>query len=107
MLLPLSAGSTRNADDVDRIKQAETLLSVGVIGRDRKEVGFLVHTAFKKYHAAKQCEESNLPENFARPPETNQPGRTVSVSQGAQGSQPSPTPPSPPIHNARSGSPFR
>ncbi|KAK4199938.1 hypothetical protein QBC40DRAFT_76594 [Triangularia verruculosa] len=42
----------------DWIEQTEALLSVGVIGRDRKEVGLLVQVAFKKYNAAKECEES-------------------------------------------------
>ncbi|KAK0653299.1 hypothetical protein QBC41DRAFT_332486 [Cercophora samala] len=42
----------------DWIEQTEALLTVGVIGRDRKEVGLLVQVAFKKYNAAKECEES-------------------------------------------------
>ncbi len=110
VLLSLDAGYLTQplltADGVDRIEQAEALLSVGVIGRDRKEVGFLVQTAFKKYNAAKQCEESNLPENYVRPPDASQPGKTVPVSQGSQGSQSSPTLQSPPSHNARSGNSF-
>lgn len=60
-----------------RIEQTEALLAVGVIGRDRKEVGLLVQTAFKKYNAAKHCEESNLPENYVPPPEPAQVGRPV------------------------------
>ncbi|KAH6632071.1 hypothetical protein F5144DRAFT_592914 [Chaetomium tenue] len=67
----------------DWIEQTEALLAVGVVGRDRKEVGLLVQTAFKKYNAAKHCEESNLPENYVRPPEPTQTGRPV--SQGSQG----------------------
>ncbi|KAK4641035.1 hypothetical protein QC761_608820 [Podospora bellae-mahoneyi] len=48
----------------DWIEQTEALLSVGVIGRDRKEVGLLVQVAFKKYNAAKECEEAtSQPEN--------------------------------------------
>ena len=58
------------ANVLDRIEQAEALLSVGVIGRDRKEVGFLVQTAFKKYNAAKQCEQ---PPGELCPPPRNQP----------------------------------
>ncbi|KAK4125983.1 hypothetical protein N657DRAFT_654459 [Parathielavia appendiculata] len=77
----------------DWIEQTEALLAVGVIGRDRKEVGVLVQMAFKKYNAAKQCEESNLPENYVRLPETDQNGRPIS-----QGSA------SPPLHH-RSSSP--
>jgi hypothetical protein len=61
---------------VNRIEQTEAQLSVGVIGRDRKEVGRLVQTAFKKYNAARQCEESNLPENYVRPGE----GAALSVA---------------------------
>ncbi|AEO66622.1 uncharacterized protein THITE_2046074 [Thermothielavioides terrestris NRRL 8126] len=79
---------------VDWIEQTEALLAVGVIGRDRKEVGVLVETAFKKYNAARQCEESNLPENYVRPPESD----AVSVA-GARGS------PTPSAH-VRSPSPY-
>lgn len=35
----------------DWIEETESLLSVGVIGRNRKEVGVLVEVAFKKYNA--------------------------------------------------------
>jgi hypothetical protein len=79
-----------------RIEQTEALLAVGVIGRDRKEVGVLVQSAFRKYNAAKQCEESNLPENYVRSPETEQNGRPV--SQASQNT---------PSHIMRSPSPYR
>ncbi|KAK3390787.1 hypothetical protein B0H63DRAFT_123303 [Podospora didyma] len=52
----------------DWIEQTEALLAVGVIGRDRKEVGYLVQVAFKKYNAAKASEENNVPENYVRAP---------------------------------------
>lgn len=35
----------------DWIEETESLLSVGIIGRNRKEVGVLVEVAFKKYNA--------------------------------------------------------
>ncbi|KAF3769009.1 hypothetical protein M406DRAFT_241252, partial [Cryphonectria parasitica EP155] len=35
----------------DWIEETESLVSVGIIGRDRKEVGVLVEVAFKKYNA--------------------------------------------------------
>lgn len=35
----------------DWIEETESLLSVGIIGRNRKEVGILVEVAFKKYNA--------------------------------------------------------
>ena len=60
---------------MSRIEQTEALLSVGVIGRDRKEVGLLVQSAFKKYNAAKECEENNVPENYVRPAEVATPSR--------------------------------
>lgn len=82
----------------NRIEQAEAQLSVGVIGRDRTEVGSLVQLAFKKYNEAKECEESNLPENYVRPLENEQPGKP--------GSRGSPAPHTPPSHNVRSPSPF-
>lgn len=81
-------------DKPHRIEQTEALLAVGVIGRDRKEVGVLVQTAFKKYNAAKQCEESNLPENYVRSPESD-----VASAPGSRGS---PTP----SGHARSPSPY-
>ncbi|KAK4032548.1 hypothetical protein C8A01DRAFT_50682 [Parachaetomium inaequale] len=80
----------------DWIEQTEALLAVGVIGRDRKEVGVLVQSAFRKYNAAKRCEESNLPENYVRPPDPEQNGRPV--SQGSQNT---------PSHLVRSPSPYR
>ncbi|KAM7200624.1 hypothetical protein V8F33_003829 [Rhypophila sp. PSN 637] len=50
----------------DWIEQTEALLAVGVIGRNRQEVGLLVQVAFKKYNAAKASEENNVPENWVR-----------------------------------------
>ncbi|KAK0715111.1 hypothetical protein B0H67DRAFT_487615 [Lasiosphaeris hirsuta] len=50
----------------DWIEQTEALLTVGVIGKDRKEVGLLVQIAFVKYNAAKASEENNVPENYIR-----------------------------------------
>ncbi|KAK4444904.1 hypothetical protein QBC34DRAFT_429502 [Podospora aff. communis PSN243] len=50
----------------DWIEQTEALLAVGVIGKDRKEVGLLVQIAFVKYNAAKASEENNVPENYVR-----------------------------------------
>ncbi|KAK4169974.1 hypothetical protein QBC43DRAFT_198645 [Cladorrhinum sp. PSN259] len=44
----------------DWIEQTEALLAVGVIGRDRKEVGLLVQVAFKKYNAAEESEEMSV-----------------------------------------------
>lgn len=56
----------------DWIEETESLLAVGIIGRDRKEVGFLVEVAFKKYNAAKASEENNKPDNYVRQtPEAN------------------------------------
>jgi hypothetical protein len=81
-------------DLVGRIEQTEALLAVGVVGRDRKEVGVLVQTAFKKYNAAKQCEENNLPENYVRQPESDQDGP---VSRGSA---------TPPVQHGRSPSPY-
>ncbi|CCC05039.1 unnamed protein product [Sordaria macrospora k-hell] len=50
----------------DWIEQTEALLAVGVIGRNRKEVGLLVQVAFKKYNAVRQSEENNRNENYVR-----------------------------------------
>ncbi|KAI1183877.1 hypothetical protein F5B17DRAFT_447818 [Nemania serpens] len=48
----------------DWIEETESLLAVGVIGRNRKEVGLLVESAFKRYNAAKASEENNDPEFY-------------------------------------------
>ncbi|KAI0202443.1 hypothetical protein F4808DRAFT_449790 [Astrocystis sublimbata] len=48
----------------DWIEETEALLAVGVIGRNRKEVGLLVESAFKRYNAAKRSEENNDPDFY-------------------------------------------
>ncbi|KAI1436274.1 hypothetical protein GGR50DRAFT_651433 [Xylaria sp. CBS 124048] len=48
----------------DWIEETEALLAVGVIGRNRREVGLLVESAFKRYNAAKASEETNDPEYY-------------------------------------------
>ncbi|KAL7628404.1 hypothetical protein AAE478_002606 [Parahypoxylon ruwenzoriense] len=48
----------------DWIEETEALLSVGVIGRNRKEVGLLVESAFKRYNAAKTSVENNSPDFY-------------------------------------------
>lgn len=52
----------------DWIEETEALLAVGVIGRDRREVGLLVEVAFKKYNAAKASEENNRPDMYVAQP---------------------------------------
>ena len=63
----------------DWIEQTEALLAVGVIGKDRKEVGLLVQIAFLKYNAAKASEENNQPENYVRA-DTDRPTSSGSLS---------------------------
>jgi hypothetical protein len=53
----------------DWIEETESLLSVGIIGRNRKEVGLLVEEAFKKYNVAKTNEENNRPDSYVNSPE--------------------------------------
>ncbi|KAK4146077.1 uncharacterized protein C8A04DRAFT_10084 [Dichotomopilus funicola] len=96
----------------DWIEQTEALLAVGVLGRDRKEVGVLVQTAFRKYNAAKQCEESNQPENYVRYPETDLtmgpggPGGGPAAVGGRPVSQVESVSPPPGHAGARSPSPY-
>jgi hypothetical protein len=52
----------------DWIEETEALLAVGVIGRNRREVGLLVESAFKRYNAAKASEENNSPDVYANQP---------------------------------------
>ncbi|KAJ8127568.1 hypothetical protein O1611_g6068 [Lasiodiplodia mahajangana] len=53
----------------DWIEETESLLAVGVIGRNRKEVGLLVESAFKRYNAAKTSEENNDPDYYVYHPQ--------------------------------------
>ncbi|KAI0430388.1 hypothetical protein F5Y09DRAFT_229094 [Xylaria sp. FL1042] len=53
----------------DWIEETEALLAVGVIGRNRKEVGLLVESAFKRYNAAKASEENNDPDFYVYHPQ--------------------------------------
>ncbi|KAI6084478.1 hypothetical protein F4821DRAFT_242627 [Hypoxylon rubiginosum] len=48
----------------DWVEETEALLAVGVIGRDRKETGLLVESAFKRYNAAKMSVENNSPDFY-------------------------------------------
>jgi hypothetical protein len=48
----------------DWIEETDALLAVGVLGRNRREVGYLVELAFKKYNAAKASEENNRPDSY-------------------------------------------
>ncbi|RYP62507.1 hypothetical protein DL771_009715 [Monosporascus sp. 5C6A] len=52
----------------DWIEETEALLAVGVIGRNRREVGRLVESAFKRYNAAKASEENNQPDMYVNSP---------------------------------------
>lgn len=62
----------------DWIEETEALLAVGVIGRDRREVGLLVEVAFKKYNAAKASEENNRPDMYINQPMESLGNRTSS-----------------------------
>lgn len=64
----------------DWIEETESLLSVGIIGRNRKEVGLLVEEAFKKYNAAKSNEENNRPSSYINAPE--EPSRASGNGEG-------------------------
>ncbi|KAI1456393.1 hypothetical protein F4805DRAFT_432698 [Annulohypoxylon moriforme] len=55
----------------DWIEETEALLAVGVIGRNRKEVGLLVESAFKRYNAAKMSVENNSPDFYVNQPDSN------------------------------------
>ncbi|KAI0159800.1 hypothetical protein GGR57DRAFT_490736 [Xylariaceae sp. FL1272] len=51
----------------DWIEETEALLAVGVIGRNRREVGLLVESAFKRYNAVKESVENNDPDYYVFP----------------------------------------
>lgn len=50
----------------DWIEETDALLAAGVVGRHRREVGYLVELAFKKYNAVKAGEENNRPESYVQ-----------------------------------------
>ncbi|KAK8084491.1 C6 transcription factor [Apiospora hydei] len=53
----------------DWIEETDALLAVGIIGRNRREVGILVEVAFRKYNAAKESEENNRADMYVQQPE--------------------------------------
>ncbi|KAK8121386.1 C6 transcription factor [Apiospora kogelbergensis] len=53
----------------DWIEETDALLAVGIIGRNRHEVGVLVEVAFRKYNAAKESEENNRADMYVQQPE--------------------------------------
>ncbi|KAK9419985.1 putative SMODS and SLOG-associating 2TM effector domain-containing protein [Seiridium unicorne] len=67
----------------DWIEETEALLAVGIIGRDRREVGALVEVAFKRYNAAKASEENNRPDMYVYQPLESLGNRASSESLNA------------------------
>ncbi|KAF3767177.1 hypothetical protein M406DRAFT_241241, partial [Cryphonectria parasitica EP155] len=45
------------------IEETEALLVTGVIGKDRRDIGVLVESAFRKYNSAQKSQENNRPDN--------------------------------------------
>lgn len=52
----------------DWIEETEALLVTGVIGRDNKDIGVLVESAFRKYDSAQLSAENNRPDNYVPDP---------------------------------------
>ncbi|PSS05125.1 hypothetical protein BD289DRAFT_449005 [Coniella lustricola] len=50
------------------IEETEALLATGIIGRDRRDIGVLVESAFRKYNSAKMSVENNRPDNYVLDP---------------------------------------
>lgn len=50
------------------LEETEALLVTGIIGRDNRDIGVLVESAFKKYNSAKLSEENNRPDNYVPDP---------------------------------------
>ncbi|KAI0172142.1 hypothetical protein GGR52DRAFT_591865 [Hypoxylon sp. FL1284] len=57
----------------DWVEETEALLAVGVVGRDRREVGLLVESAFKRYNAAMASVENNSPDYYVNHPADGRP----------------------------------
>lgn len=50
------------------VEETEALLVTGIIGRDNRDIGVLVESAFKKFNSAKLSEENNRPDNYVPDP---------------------------------------
>lgn len=50
----------------DWIEETESLIALGVVGKDRTETGLLVEVAYKKFNAARASMQNNKPEAYVR-----------------------------------------
>lgn len=66
----LYRGATEFRKLQDWLEETESLIATGINGRDRKEIGVLVQSAFRKYNSAKLSEENNRPNNYVPDPGT-------------------------------------
>ncbi|CAN8102748.1 unnamed protein product [Discula destructiva] len=55
------------------VEETEALLMTGIIGRDNRDIGVLVESAFKKFNSAKRSEENNRPDNYVPDPGSTDP----------------------------------
>lgn len=62
----------------DWIEETEALLVTGIIGRDNKDIGVLVESAFRKYESAQNSVENNRPDNYI--PDAGSQARTKKLS---------------------------
>lgn len=62
----------------DWIEETEALLVTGIIGRDNRDIGVLVESAFRKYESAQMSVENNRPDNYVPDPGSQSKSRKLS-----------------------------
>lgn len=70
------------------VEETEALLMTGIIGRDNRDIGVLVESAFKKFNSAKLSEENNRPDNYVPDPGSTDAKKKSLVSRGSEESKP-------------------
>lgn len=70
------------------IEETEALLMTGIIGRDNRDIGVLVESAFKKFNSAKLSEENNRPDNYVPDPGSTDTKKKLQCAHGLDESKP-------------------
>lgn len=73
----------------DWIEETEALLVTGIIGRDNRDIGVLVESAFRKYESAQLSVENNRPDNYVPDPGSHSKSKKLfkTKSSGDSGSK--------------------
>lgn len=71
----------------DWIEETEALLMTGVIGRDNRDIGVLVESAFRKYESAQKSVENNRPDNYVPDPGSTSHAKKAKASTTASSTE--------------------